>query len=166
MEWFHRKDHTQEEIDELRRIEHTDEHIEHDLDLLVDAELHYPRGVVIQQLSPSGEFQMAITGTPAGGTSVFQGVPTPAGSVYPVGTTFVWTVDDVADISFTPSADGTQVSCACSATPTGTSYNLTQTSSFTPPGASAPLSGTANVPILPGTGPTNTPTGITINQLS
>lgn len=102
--------------------------------------------------------------TPAGGTSVFQEVPTPAGSVFPAGTTFVWSVDDTADITLTPSADTTQVTAVCVSSPTGTSYNLTCTSSFTPPGSASPVSGTLNVAIVPPA--VQTPTGITINQLS
>jgi hypothetical protein len=100
--------------------------------------------------------------TPAGGTSVFQEVPTPSGSQFPAGTTFTWTVDDTADITLTP--NGTQVTVVCVANPTGTSYNLTCTSSFTPPGAPTPISATVNVAIIPATPPT--PTGMQINQLS
>ncbi len=104
-----------------------------------------------------------IMSTPAGGTSVFQEVPTPAGSIFPSGTSFQWTVDDTADISLVPSSDGTQVTATCVATPTGSSYNLTCTSSYTPPGAPTPVSATLNVAIIV-TPPT--PTGMTINQLS
>jgi hypothetical protein len=131
---------------------------------LVHFILKEPTGMGINQINIGEDF-MPVTGTPAGGTSTFQEVPTPAGTVFPAGTTFVWTVDDTADISLTPSTDGTQCSTACSATPSATSYNLTCTSNFTPTGATAPVSGTVNVPILPGAA-TNTPTGVTINQLS
>jgi len=102
--------------------------------------------------------------TQAGGTSVFQEVPTPPGSIWPSGTTFTWTVDDTADISLTPSSDGTQVTATCVASPTGTSYNLTCTSSYTPPGAPTPISATLNVPIVPA--PPPTPTGMQISQVS
>jgi hypothetical protein len=104
-----------------------------------------------------------IMSTQAGGTSTFQEVPTPTGSVFPSGTTFQWTVDDTADITLTPSSDGTQCSAACVAVPTGSNYNLTCTSSYTPPGAPTPVSATLNVQIIV-TIPT--PTGMTINQLS
>jgi len=102
--------------------------------------------------------------TPAGGTSVFQELPTPTGSIFPTGTTFTWTVDDTADITLTPSTDGTQVTAVCVATPTGTAYNLTCTSSYTPPGAPTPISATLNVAIT--AAPPVTPTGMTISQLS
>jgi hypothetical protein len=120
---------------------------------------HFPTGMVINQIN-SGSLTMS---TPAGGTSVFQEVPTPLGSVFPTGTTFTWTVDDTADISLVPSSDGTQVTATCVASPTGTSYNLTCTSSYTPPGAPTPISATVNVAIVV-TPPA--PTGMTINQVS
>lgn len=101
--------------------------------------------------------------TPAGGTSIFQEVPTPAGSVFPTGTTFSWTVDDTADITLSPSPDGTQVKATCVASPAATSYNLTCTSSYTPPGAPTPISATLNVAIVV---TTPTPTGMVINQVS
>lgn len=114
-----------------------------------------------QYYNDEGELIMS---TPAGGSSVFQEVPTPQGSVFPAGTTFTWTVDDTADISLAPSADGTQVTATCVAAPAATSYNLTVTSSFSPPGAPTPVSATLNVAIVPSAPPT--PTGMTINQLS
>ena len=119
-----------------------------------------PSSLEIIQVEP----QENPMSTPAGGTSIFQETPTPAGTTFPSGTTFTWTVDDTADITLTPSTDTTMVTAVCVAAPTGTSYNLTCTSSFTPPGASAAVSGSLNVPIVPAT--TTTPTGITINQLS
>jgi hypothetical protein len=119
-----------------------------------------PSGLAIIQV---GNQENSMS-TAAGGTSVFQETPTPTGTTFPAGTTFTWTVDDTADISLTPSTDTTMVTAVCVATPTGTSYNLTCTSSFTPPGASAPVSGTLNVPITGAVA--TTPTGITINQLS
>src|ERR1700685_1217395 len=105
-----------------------------------------PTGMIIRETYHShrwfddkGEEIMAIT---IGGSNVFQEVPTPAGSVYPAGTTFAWTVDDTADVSLVPSSDGTQVTTTCVSTPTGTSCNLTCTSSYTPPGATTPISTT------------------------
>jgi hypothetical protein len=148
---------------ELHRLEESVDKLVRIFEKILSIILKEPFGMVIKQIKKGDN--MAITGTPAGGTSTFQEVPTPAGAVFPAGTTFVWTVDDTADISLTPSTDGTQCSTACSATPTGTSYNLTCTSNFTPTGATAPASGTVNVPILPGSA-TTTPTGLTINQLS
>lgn len=127
------------------------------LDLLLAR--HRPTGMVINQIYTRDNKM----GTPAGGTSIFQEVPTPAGSQFPTGTTFSWTVDDTADITLAPSPDGTQVKATCIDAPTGTSYNLTCTSSYTPPGAPTPISGTINVPIVV-TPPA--PTGLTINQLS
>lgn len=128
----------------------------------------HPAGILIREkyrthryFNSQGEEIMA---TQAGGTSVFQEVPDPQGSAFPAGTTFTWSVDDTADISLAPSADGTQVTATCVPSPTGTSYNLTCTSSFTPPGAASPLSATLNVAIEPAATPT--PTGMTINQLS
>src|SRR5208282_5835252 len=118
-----------------------------------------PSGLKIVQVGQENQMSTA-----AGGTSVFQEVPTPAGSIFPTGTTFAWTVDDTADITLTPSTDTTQCTAVCVASPTGTAYNLTCTSSYTPPGATTPISATINVPIVPP--PPTTPTGIVINQLS
>lgn len=122
--------------------------------------LQAPHGMEIRQLNHK-EQEMS---TAAGGTSVFQEVATPPGSVFPTGTTFAWSVDDTADISLTPSTDGTQVSAACVVSPAGSSYNLTSTSNYTPPGAPTPVSATVNVAITPA--PPTTPTGMQINQLS
>ena len=104
---------------------------------------------------------MSIT---IGGSNVFQEVPTPAGTIFPAGTTFVWSVDDTADVSLAPSTDGTQVTTTCVATPTGTSCNLTCQSSYTPPGATTAISATINLPFV--APPPPQPTGMTINQLS
>jgi hypothetical protein len=125
---------------------------------------HSPTGMTITQLNSRTRSTNAMS-TPAGGTSNFQMAYTPAGSVPPVGTTQAWTVDDTADITLAPSADGTTCTATCVATPTGTSYNLTCTSSYTAVGATAPLSTTVNVTIVPSTGG-NLPTGISITQLS
>lgn len=103
-----------------------------------------------------------IMATPAGGTSTFQFNPTPAGSAFPAGTTFTWTVDDTADITLTQ--NGLQCTAACATTPAGTSYNLTCTSNFTPPAATGPVAATINVAIVATVVPT--PTGATITQLS
>jgi hypothetical protein len=148
---------------------HIQIHDTYSLETLMDWFHHKrPTGIKIRQtyhthryFNDQGEEIMA---TPAGGTSVFQEIPTPAGTIFPAGTTFTWTVDDTADISLTPSADGTQVSATCIPNPTGTAYNLTCTSSYTPPGAPTPISATINVPIVQP--PPPTPTGMQINQLS
>jgi hypothetical protein len=100
--------------------------------------------------------------TPAGGTSGFQFQGLPAGSEFPAGTSFIWSVDDTADISLTPS--GPNCSAACVASPAATSYNLTCVSNFTPPGGSAPIQATLNVPIVPAATPT--PTSAQIVQTS
>ena len=112
----------------------------------------------------------AIMSTPAGGTSVFQEVPTPTGSQFPTGTTFTWSVDDTADITLAPytpaggtSPDPTYIQATCVANPTGTSYNLTCQSSYIPPGATTGISQTINVPIII---PAQNPTGMAINQIS
>lgn len=101
--------------------------------------------------------------TVAGTSSLFQEAYTPYGSVPPSGTTQSWTVD-VADITLTPSSDGTQCQVDVPAAETATSYNLTCTSSYTPPGAPTPISATVNVAITPSTPPT--PTGMEITQIS
>jgi hypothetical protein len=103
-----------------------------------------------------GDMTMAITGIVLGATGTFQEQPSPAGSSFPTGTTFTWTSDDTLT-TLTPSADTTQVAVATSASDTATSFNLTCTSS-------TGVTGTANVPLLPGQAVG--PTGITINQLS
>ena len=140
----------------LRRIEDKEDTIIRRLDLILSL-LIYARSLNI--ISTGGSMS-----TVAGSTSNFQEVPTPAGSQFPSGTTFSWTVDDTADITLAPSTDGTECQATCVATPAGTSYNLTCTSSYTPPGATTPISATVNVPIT--AAPPVTPTGMTINQVS
>ena len=127
---------------------------------------HYPSSFIIKQLRSKplqGDDPMAVTGIVLGQTGTFQEVPLPAGSVFPAGTTFTWFSDDTLT-TLTPSADGTQAAVATSASDTATSFNLTCTSSFTPPGGPAPLVSTVNVPLLPV--PVPTPTDMTINQIS
>lgn len=160
------------ELDELKQIEHTDQRIEDDLDLLVNAELHLPSAMAITQISsPIGGFIMSvptptILGITLGNTGVFQEVVTaPTGAAFPPNTTFKWTSDD-ALTTLTPSTDTTQVAIATTTGDTATSFNLTCTSSFTPPGASAPLSATANVPLNPAVVTPPTPSAMAINQLS
>jgi len=108
-----------------------------------------------------------ILGITLGNVGTFQEVVTaPAGAAFPAGTTFTWSSSDPLT-TLTPSSDTTQVAVATSATDTATSFVLTCTSSFTPPGASAPLSATATVPLNAATPPPPvTPTSMAINQLS
>ena len=122
--------------------------------------LNLPTGAVITQIR-SGQVS-----TPAGGTSVFQIAGTPPGSVFPGGTTYTWSVDDTADITLAPSPDGdpTKIQATCVASPTGTNYNLTCTTNFTPTGAASPIAPVLNVPIVPAA--PGAPTGAVINQLS
>lgn len=115
-----------------------------------------PTGMVINQIGGNS------VSTQVGTTSNFQEFYTPTGSVPPAGTTQTWTVD-VTDITLTPSTDGTTCQAAVPAAETATSYNLTCTSSFTPAGATTPISATLNVPILPAV---ILPTGMAITQLS
>lgn len=128
---------------------------------------HCPTGMRILELyNPHRYFNNVgeeIMSTPAGGTSTFAESATPAGSTFPAGTTFTWTVDDTADISLTPSADGTTCTAVCVAAPAATSYNLTCQSSYVPPGASTGISATLNVAIIV---PVVTPTGMVITQTS
>jgi hypothetical protein len=123
---------------------------------------HYPRFISIIQVHRRGH--MAVTGVQAGSTGTFQELPQPAGTQFPAGTTFVWSVDDTANVTLSPSSDGTTVVAAVSATDTNASFNLTVTSSFTPPGGSTPLAATVNVPVL--AAPVPTPTGMEINQIA
>jgi hypothetical protein len=117
---------------------------------------HRPTGAIIRQtkvyhryFNQEGE---EIMSTPAGGTSTFQFSYTPTGSIPPAGTTVSWSVDDTADISLAPNpvapTDTTQVQATCVASPAQTSYNLTATSTYTPPGAPTPISATLNVAII------------------
>lgn len=101
---------------------------------------------------------MAINGITLGSAGTFAETPTPAGTIFPAGTTFTWTSDDT-NVTLTPSADGTSVTAQTVATDTATAFNLTCTSSFTPPGAPSPVAGTVSVPLLQ-----PTPTGLEISQ--
>jgi hypothetical protein len=125
----------------------------------IQAKLNQPTGMIIREI---GKQENEAMSTQAGGTSNFQMAYTPMGSIPPSGTTQTWTVD-TKDVTLTPSADGTTCAAAVVASPTATSYNLTCTSSLTPPGAPTPISATLNVPIV--TVPP-APTGMTITQLS
>ena len=149
------------EKERLRQIEAKLNQLLAEQDLILEREnqilnlLTRPTGGIIKLL---GDHMSTVAGT----TSNFQFAYTPAGSVAPQGTTQTWTVD-VTDISLTPSADGFTCQAAVPATETATAYNLTCTSSYTPPGATTPISFTINTPITPAV---VLPTGGTITQLS
>jgi hypothetical protein len=141
-----------------------------------------PTAVVIQQVN--GGIEMAITGTPAGGSSTFEadailnGVADPAG--FPAGTVDTWTTDDPQitigpdsgpDVNEAGELDEVVISVPASDTqgsaPSGQpgSYNLTVSvqmpavDGVTPP----PLTMTVNVPITEAPAPV--PTGVVINQI-
>jgi hypothetical protein len=130
-----------------------------------------PTGLVIRATYHThryfnAEGEEIMSTTPAGGTSVFQVVPTPPGTALPPSTKYNWTSDDTGDVTLSATQDGdpTKIQVTCVPKPVGTSYNLTCTTDFTPPGAPGPLTVTLNVPIIPGA--QNPPTGLQINQLS
>jgi len=105
---------------------------------------------------------MPITGVPVGGSGTFQESGLPAGSVFPAGTTFVWSSSDTANTALTPSTDGTQVAMAVGAGATvGGSTTLSCVATL--PGGGT-VTGSASVPYLPGA--VTTPTSIQIDQLS
>jgi hypothetical protein len=143
-----------------------------------------PTAVQITQIT-KGARTMAITGTPAGGSSTFEadailnGVADPTG--FPAGTVDTWTVDDPLitlgpdsgpDVNQTGTLDQVVVSVPATDTqgsaPAGSpgSYNLTVSvqmpavAGVTP----APLVQVVNVPIT--SAPTPAPTGVVINQVS
>jgi len=158
----HDRDHDHDIDKRLDRIDNDIRSLTAECDLILKVQhrilellTRLPTGMAIDIL---GDHMSTVAGT----TSNFQEVYTPAGSAPPAGTTQTWTVD-VADITLTPSADGTTCQAAVPATETATSYNLTCTSSYTPPGAPTPISATLNVPIVPST---PAPTGMVISQLS
>ena len=100
----------------------------------------------------------------AGQTGVFQATPVPSGSSLQAGAIPVWSVDDTADVTLTPSADGLTVSAAVSATATATSFNLTITG-VSSNGQS--ITDTVNVTISAPAPPPPVPaTGFVITQLS
>ena len=122
--------------------------------------LEKPKELKISQVS--GGFAMPITGVPVGGSGVFQESGLPAGSVFPTGTTFLWSSSDTANTSLTPSTDGTQVAMAVGAGATvGGSTTLSCVATL-PGGVS--VSGSATVPYLAGA--PVVPTSIQIDQLS
>jgi len=106
-----------------------------------------------------GEKGMPITGIVKGATGTFTETPTPAGGQLQAGSIPQWSSDDSLT-TLTPSADGTAVSVATSATDPATSFNLTVT------GVSSDgtkITATVNVPLTAAVVPA---TGFTINQTS
>jgi hypothetical protein len=131
---------------ELRRIR----------ELLHDFLFPAAKGFTISQLGENG---MAINGIVKGAVGTFIETPTPAGGQLQAGNIPVWSSDDT-QTTLTPSADGTSVSVATSASDPATSFNLTVT------GVSSDgtkITATANVPLTAAVVPA---TGFTISQTS
>ncbi len=101
---------------------------------------------------------LAITGIVLGATGTFTETPTPAGGALQAGNIPAWTSDD-PNTSLTPSADGSSVNVATSATDTATSFNLTVSGVNS---AGVAISSSVNVPLLPAAAVPAT--GFTINQ--
>jgi hypothetical protein len=83
-------------------------------------------------------------GVPIGGSGQFKMVGVPTGTQFPSGTNFSWQVD-AGDVTLTPSGDS--VTASVPAGSTTTSFVLTCTTDFTPPGGSSPISASATVPV-------------------
>ena len=108
---------------------------------------------------------MAITGTPAGGTSTFSESPVQADGVTPgalqAGSVPTWTSTDPL-VSITASSDGTSASVAVSASDTAASYPLTVSGVNS---AGTAISTTVTVPILPAVVPPPVPaTSFSVSQ--
>jgi hypothetical protein len=143
-----------------------------------------PNAVTILQID--GGTNMAITGTPIGGSSTFEadailnGVADAAG--FPAGTVDTWTTDDPnitigpdsgPDVNQTGALDQVVITVPATDTqgsaPAGSppSYNLTVSVQLPAPAggtAPAPLTMTVNVPLI--SAPPAVPTGVVINQVS
>ena len=104
-----------------------------------------------------------VTGIKAGATGVFDVSTFPVGSQLQAGNIPQWSVDDTADVSITPSADGTSVAAAVATAPAATTFNLTVTAISLDGTA---LTDTVAVPILPVTPPPVPATGLTVTQVS
>lgn len=116
-------------------------------------------GFKISQIN-GGSMQSDIKGIVKGAVGVFAGVTDPPGSALQTGDIPVWTADD-PNVTLTPSADGSSVSAATSATDTATSFNLTESGVNS---AGGKISTTVNVPL---TGAAPVPaTGFNIKQVS
>lgn len=101
---------------------------------------------------------MAITGIVKGQTGTFTETPLPAGGALQAGNIPVWTSDDSLT-TLTPSADGTSVAVATSASDPATQFNLT-VSGVASDGTA--ISSTAIVPLTPSA--VVPATGFDINQ--
>ena len=117
------------------------------------------RGFQIVQII-GGIMQADIKGIVLGQVGVFTGVPVPAGGL--TSGVPVWTSDD-PNTSLTPSADGSSVSVATSATDTAASFNLTQSGAD---GNGTPISSSVNVPLLPSAPPPVQAQSFDIKQIS
>ena len=162
-----KKDHRPANDDddrELKRLEALVNSLIAETDMVLELEhkildrLNQQTGFTINQLK--GNQIMPITGILAGATGTFQETPLPVGAVIPAGSIPVWTSDNTTDVALTPSADGTQVAAAVSATTTITTFNLSvanQDGSFLT---------TVAVPVTPAGGGGTPQTGFQIDQLS
>lgn len=105
-----------------------------------------PSGFRISQIDGGS---MAIpAGVAAGGQGTFGIVGvTPDGAQFPAGTTFVWSVDDTANVTLAPSEDTTTCVASVGAGDQNPNFTITMTSNFTPSGASAPLASSLLVPV-------------------
>lgn len=113
------------------------------------------------RIEQQGEENMQVQ---AGQSGVFQAVPVPTGGALQAGAIPVWSVDDTAEVTLTPSADGLTVSAAVAATAAAASFNLTITGVNS---AGATISDTVNVLIGAVAPPPPVPaTGFVITQLS
>jgi hypothetical protein len=117
------------------------------------------RGFQIVQII-GGIMQADIKGIVLGAVGTFTGVPTPAGGL----TSGVpkWSSDD-PNTTLTPSADGSSVSVATSATDAAASFNLTQSGAD---GNGNPISSSVNVPLLGCAPPPVQASGFDIRQIS
>jgi hypothetical protein len=125
-----------------------------------------PQSFTVSQID--GGTLMAVTlGVPAGGQGTFGIVSiTPSNAQFPAGTTFTWSVDDTANVTLTPSADTTTCVAAVAAGDQNPSFTITQTSNFTPSGASAPLASSVTVPVTGEVPPVVLPTAFQVGQLA
>lgn len=127
-----------------------------------------PISFKMSQISCDGGNMSVPLGVAAGGQGTFGIVGiTPSTAQFPAGTTFVWTVDDTANVTLTPSADTTTCVAAVAAGDQNPSFTLTQTSNFTPDGQTAPLASSATVPVSGEVAPPPpTPTAFQMGQLA
>jgi hypothetical protein len=145
---------------------------------LVSIQLHLHAAVGFEVFQISGGTDMAktrfgasfpgpVVGVPAGGTGSFGLAPIGADGnpgLLQSGNVPVITVDDTANVTLTPSADGSSVSCAVAAGDTNTSFNLT-VSGVNSLGVA--ISSVFNIPVLAAAPPPEqAATAFSIQQLS